>query len=205
MLLELNLVKNRDIFTPMFTSIARGRKAVTTGDEALAAMCKFISANIATFDAALADKALVTKLQGLSSMTVNEFYSLKYVLANAGIDLLMYFVADEEVNGDEIPQGMMEYNVVDYNDVQFGFIPVASKINASTESMNMSQVYQRIIDMFGFFQTELTSDYINPLKTNLDLLKRTEEAMGVSPTNITSYINSVLEYLNKELVLITTD
>lgn len=203
MLIEFNLVKNRDIFTPVYEVIARERKEAENGEMALAHMCEFISSNVASFDAALADKSLVTKLQGIQSLTISDFYSLKFILANSGVDLLMYAVSDREVNDQEIPADFLEYNSVDYNDVFDGFIPRASKMNASSESMNMSQVYERVINAYGYFDGSITEGYLNPLKTNLDLLKQTEVALGVSPTNITSYINSVLEYLNIRLVLMT--
>lgn len=202
MYIELNLVSNQSIFSPVYTLIARERKLVNDDSEVITAICEFISDNITSFDAALSDKELVSRLQNLDQISIVDFYSIKFMLANSGLDILVNSVAELEVNADQIPEGMLEYNVVDNIATNQSFVKPSSKIVLDADSSDLHQVYSEIVSGFGFFQTPILSGYRNPLTANLDLLKQTEVAIGVAPTSITTYINSVLEYLGKSIILI---
>lgn len=202
MYIELNLVRNQNIFSPVFNLITRKRVVVEDNTGVMEEICKFLNENVVTFDAALADKELVSKLQRISEMGISDFYSLKFILANSGLDILVHKVAEMAPNEEVVPDGMLEYNVIDDFDPTGSFIKSASKIVVSDESSDLYEVYKRIIEGYDFFTSDLCSGYQNPLTTNLDLIKQTEQAIGVAPSSITTYINSVLEYLGKSLIVI---
>lgn len=204
--LEINLVRTNSTFYQMCSLITRSRRIVNSDEEVMSAIIDFIHENIPTFDAAMADKEFVAKLQGLEAMTITDFYALKFFLSQSvGIDIIVGSVAEMEVNASEIAEGTYEYNVFDELPSEYNFVKDMTKIVTSSESGDMGSVYSKIVEMYGYFESPLFSSYRNPLKTNIELLKSTEVAMGVTPPSISNYINSVLEYLGKRIILITAD
>lgn len=203
MIVEINLVNSNAVFGNVYSLIARDRKECEGNSEIMGYIISFIKENITIFDAALSDKDLVTKMNNLEAMTISEFYSLKFILAQSGIDILVHQVAEMEVNATEIPQGKIEYSVIDNLDYEPVFIRTASKIVVDDDNSNLSTVYGRVIEAYDYFNSELTNGYSNPLMTNLEVVKKMEQALGVSPTSITSYINSVFQYLGKDFMVIT--
>lgn len=200
--LELNLVKSPSIYAKAFSILARKRVLVGNDTEAMSAIEAFIAENIDIFDAAMTNKAMVSQLQNLKDLTIDTLYSLKFMMAANGIDLIFFAVSDAESDSDGIPDGIIEYNVIDNLNSSSNFIKFGTKLPVSENGGNLSDVYERIVNMFGFFEGDLFVGYTDPLKTQLEILKQTEKALGVTPPAITSYLNSVLEYLEKDLIVI---
>lgn len=201
--LELNLVKTQSIYSRVSSSIARQRTLINNESEAMSAIMSFIADNIEIFDAALSNKALVNQLQNLTDLTIDEFSSLKFMLASNGIDILAWAISDNELNEVEVPDGILEYNVVDRNNSLMSFLDFCTKININEESSTLADMYQRIVDMYGLFEGDLFVGYLNPLSSQVQVLRQTEQTLGVTPNAITTYLNSVLEYLGKEIYVIT--
>lgn len=203
MFIEVNLVHTPNIYSNVFSLIARKRYEAADDNEVMGNVIEFIKDNVSTFDAILVDKDLVMKLSGLESLGITEFYSLKYLLAGAGIDILVNQVAEMEVNADGIDEGTIEYSVVDQLDESPTFIRMASKVVLPDDTSNLSEVYNRVVEGFDFFGGPLFSNYSNPLTTDINLIKNTEAAIGVSPSGICTEVNNILNYLGKELFVIT--
>jgi len=202
MLLELNLVFSQSIYANAFTLVSRNRVMTENEDQVLTAIASFIKDNIETFDAAIADKDLVNRLQTVEFRTIGELYSLKYMIASFGLDILFNAVAELEVNPSEIAENTVEYNIIDELDSDPTFVRSASKVVISNEAGDLYSVYSKIIEGFGFFDTELTTGFNNPLTRDLTILKQSEELMGISPVAVTTEINSILEYLGKKVIAI---
>lgn len=202
MTLELNLVFSQSIYASAFTLISRSRVETETEDQALSAIASFIKNNIDSFDAAIADKDLVNRLQNVEFTTIGELYSLKYLIASFGLDILFNYVAEMEVDPTDIGDNMVEYNIIDELDNTPSFIRSASKVVVSNEAGDLHTVYSKIVDGFGFFNSDLTAGFNNPLMRDLTILKQAEDLMGVSPVPVTTEINSILEYLGKKVIAI---
>lgn len=202
MILELNLVFSQSIYANAFTLIARDRVAVEDDEQVLAQVASFIKNHIEVFDAAIADKDLVNRLQTLELRTISDFYSLKYMIASFGLDVLTSYVADLEINPSEITENTTEYNIIDELDSTPSFVRSASKVVVSNESGDLHTVYSKIIEGFGFFDSDLTAGFNNPLTRDLQILKQSEDLIGVSPVPVTTEINSILEYLGKKVIAI---
>jgi len=202
MLLEINLVFSQSIYSNAFTLIARDRIVVENDDQALNQITEFIKDHIDSFDAAIPDKDLMNRLQSLELVTISDLYSLKFYLANFGLDLLFNYVAELEVNPTEISENTIEYNIIDELDSTPSFIRSASKVVINNESGDLHTVYSKVIEGFGFFESELTAGFNNPLTRSLNVLKQSEELMGVSPVAVTTEINSILDYLGKRIIAI---
>lgn len=202
MLLEINLVFSQSIYSNTFTLIARDRVEVADDGQVLEQVAEFIKNHIESFDAAIPDKDLMNRLQTLDLTTVSDFYSLKFILASFGLDILCNYVAEMEVNASEISDNTTEYNIIDELDDAPSFVRSASKVVVTNESGDMHTVYSKVIEGFGFFNSELTAGFNNPLTRSLGVLTRSEELIGVSPVPVTTEINSILEYLGKKIIAI---
>lgn len=202
MLLEINLVFSQSIYSNTFTLIARDRVEVSDDGQVLTQIAEFIKNHIESFDAAIPDKDLMNRLQTLDLTTVSDFYSLKFILANFGLDILCNYVAELEVNASEISDNTTEYNIIDELDDAPSFVRRASKVVVSNEAGDMHTVYSKVVEGFGFFNSELTAGFNNPLTRSLGVLTRSEELIGVSPVPVTTEINSILEYLGKKIIAI---
>lgn len=201
--LELNLVKTQSIYSKVGSLLDRRRVLVGNDSEAMAAISSFIADNTETFDAALSNKALVSQLQDLKNLTIDELYSLKYVFASSGIDLIIMAVSDIEVNENMIPEGIIEYNVIDNLNNVSNFIKFATKIPVSSEGGVLTEMYSKVVEIHGLFEGDLFQGFQNPLEAQIGILRQTEQALGVTPSSITTYLNSVLEYLGKDIYVIT--
>jgi hypothetical protein len=200
--LELNLVKTQSIHARVSSLIARKRVKAENTTEAMEAITAFIADNMITINAAITDRALTSQLSDLKSLTVDELYSLKYILAsNGGIDLIIVNVADLEVNEFEIPKDIIEYNVIDNLRAPLNFIKWSTKVPLSNKG-NLTELYKTIIEMYGLFEGNLFTGSQNPLEYQLGVLQQTEMALGITPSAITTYLNGVLEYLGKDIYVI---
>jgi hypothetical protein len=202
MLLEINLVFSQSIYSNALTLIARDRVDVERDDQVLAQISEFIKDHIESFDAAIPDKDLMNRLQTLELTTVSDFYSLKFILANFGLDILCTYVAELEVNPSEISENTTEYNIIDELDDAPSFVKSASKVVVSNEAGDLHTVYSKVIEGFGFFNSELTAGFNNPLTRSLNVLTQSETLIGISPVPVTTEINSILEYLGKKIIAI---
>jgi hypothetical protein len=155
-----------------------------------------------TFNAAITDKALLDQLSNLKTLSVDELYSLKYVIASTGgIDLIIVVVSDSEENELEIPKDILEYNIIDNLRSPLSFVKFATKISLDKKG-NLTELYMKVIDMYGLFDSGLFSSITNPLTPQLDVLRQSEIAVGIAPSAITQYLNAVIEYLGKDIYVI---
>jgi len=202
MILELNLVFSQSIYANAFTLVARDRVMADDDDQVLEKIAEFIKNHIDSFDAVIADKDLVNRLQTVQFRTISELYSLKFMIASFGLDILFNSVAELEVNPQEVSENTTEYNIIDELDSDPSFVRSTSKVVISNEAGDLHTVYSKIIEGFGFFDSELTAGFNNPLTRDLNVLKQSEELMGISPVAVTTEINSILSYLGKKVIAI---
>lgn len=202
--LECNLVKVNSLGSKLSKLIARNRYQVTNDTEALDSIAKFIADNASTFNAALSDQKLVTALSNLSNITINDLDCLRYYLSTRGLDIWYYYVSDVEVNSNDIPEGLFEYNIIDNsNMMSTTFIPFCTKLSQSQSENKLTVLYDKINDMYGFYNSPMFTGMISPIKKAIDSMKQSEELLGIVPTTTTSYVNSIFEFLRKDIRVIT--
>lgn len=201
--LEVNLIKVPSVAGKMGTFLGRNRYSCNNDTEALDAINKFISENMDTITAVIIDP----KLNGIlteGNLTINDLMCIKYLLSLKGLDLWYWYVSDSETNATGIEPDTFEYNVVDeLNLYNSSFIPFCTKVNQLISDMKISAVYSKIIDIYGLFQGTKFNGIHNPLKNTIDSMKGSETALGTVPGTLTTYTNSVLEYLGKNIKVIT--
>lgn len=204
MKLEVNLVKTpiNGVGGNYVKFLARSRYDVATEAEALSAIEKFIGENNSTFAAALTDQRMVAQLQSLKGLTISNLQCLRYLLAIKGIDIWYFYVKDSEVNPTDIGANVMEFNVID-RDQSVGFVPFCVKFVQLASDYSISKLYTEINDSFGLFEGSIFSGVVNPLKSIITSIKSPEDAGIGVPKTLTSAANSLLEFINKELKVIT--
>jgi hypothetical protein len=203
MKLELNLVKSPQIDSRTVKFLARNRYEVASEPEVMDAIQKFIADNISTFTAALTNQRLVAQLEQLKDLTVSQFQGLRYILAMNGLDIWYFAVKEGEVNELEVPDDVIEYTILDNDQMSYGFIPMAFRFVQPRSEMSISAVYQEIVSAFGLFEGSFYVGMKNPLKASIDTVVESEKILGVAPKSSTTYINSILEYLHKDMRAIT--
>lgn len=201
--LELNLVKNTGIYDKVFTLLSRTRVKASNDSEVMSSILAFIGENINVFDSVFSDKGLVDRLENLDTLTNEHLFGLKFIMAQSGIDLIFYTVSDDEDNPVDIPEGVLEY--ISINDIHSTSLitKFATKFVMSESGLKVSEVYKTMNEVYDNFGGELLSDLMNPIQSQIQFLERDENYIGVTPTSITNYLNSVFNYLGKDLIVIT--
>jgi hypothetical protein len=191
------------MFSRSFEFLARERVIIKTESEGYDAICDFIRKNADYFDAFLTDKLAVSELKKLTSLTVTELVSLRYMLSLNGLDLLVGIVAEVEENPIEIPEGILEYNIIDTNDHILPSFPFITKIVIPSTTTQLSEVYRLINDTFGFFEGDLFTDFKNPLVAMINVLEENENLLGKTIVSISDFLNNAFEFLGKRLIIIS--
>lgn len=200
--IEFSLVYSESFPARVFSLMMRSRIVANNDEEILDGVCKFVTENIEQFDQVLIDKDMVNRLKNLQLTTISELYSLKYLLAQSGLDILIHQVAELEINADGIEEGGEEVIVVNNLDATSAIARPAAKIHHNEADDSKSALYSKIVDMYGFFSTDLTAGFKNPFTSLLDQLKRINDSIGVSPESFIIPIESTLEYLGKSIIVI---
>lgn len=195
--LELNLVKIENIYSQASKIIARRRVLVGNDTEAMSQIISFITDNIDIFNSILTDKSLVAKLENLQSLSIDEFQCLRYILAENGVDILIWAIADVETNEDGVPTGQMEYNLVDRTNYSSNFIPFCTKLNVMQNDFKVSDVYKKIVNLYGLFNSTLFEDRPNPILNDITVMEQQESVLGTAPVAVTTHVNSILEFVGK--------
>jgi hypothetical protein len=201
--LELNLVKNTGIYDKVFTLLSRTRVKVSNDSEVMSSILTFIGENINVFDSVFSDKGFVDRLENLDTLTNEHLFGLKFIMAQSGIDLIFYTVSDDEDNPVDIPEGMIEYISINNIHSTSLITKFATKFVMSESNLKVSEVYKTMNEIYDNFGGELLSDLMNPIQSQIQFLERDENYIGVTPTSITNYLNSVFNYLGKDLIVIT--
>lgn len=201
--LEVNLVKTASIDSKLSRLLVRNRYRVENDTEALDSIVKFIADNISTFTASLTDQRFVTQLENLKNITITDLDCLRYVLATKGLDLWYHYVADVEANPDEVPAGSFEYNVLDRSNMTSSFIPFCTKVTQIQESSRLTDLYSKLVDIYGLFSGKIFAGMKNPVQSIVDSMKGDEDVLGSVPTSKSTYANSIFDFLKKDIRVIT--
>lgn len=197
MKLEINLVTGTGIF------IDRLRTEVKNDTEALSSIVKFINNHASEFTARLTDQKFVGRLQSLSALTIDGYSLLRYILQQSNLDIIAFYVSNAETtNAEELPEGVIEYNVLDRNNIIGNFLPMCSKITKVRSELKLSEVYSKIFEMYGLISNDLLTGMSIPFKKAIEKMAGSEDSgLGWNQTDATM-IKMTLDTLNKEIYLI---
>lgn len=203
--LELSFVKSRSIYGNSFNLISRDRFIVDANDADISkCITDFIKSNTDLLRNAGADDLMIQKIHSSESLTFSEIMDLKYYMAsNLQLDLLMWGLSDADSNEIEIPKGAIEYCIVQGTWSLGSMINLCTKKILSESQSNVSDLFEFIMTTFEPFESPLFEGIKNPLKPQIELMKDIERKGGTVPSSMVTYVNSILEYLKLNLVILS--
>ena len=202
MTIELSLVRTASINGTEFDFIARSRYAVENEEALKASIVAFIKNNFAHIKAKLGDSPLAVNLETLTTITTPEFYSLKYLLANEGLDILLWGVSDNEINADIVSEGISEYNFVDSNFMLLDTVPLCTKMNFPKEDDRLGEAYNKMNEIYGLFRGDLFEGTQSPLDLQMQSIAEFSAVTGTFPRSVSEHVRDIFAYCNKKIFII---
>lgn len=204
--LEVTLVKVKAIQDTSIADFLSRARFVDVEDDskAMAYLTKFLKDNLDTISIAVSDKVLVNKLRNKDTFTLTEFLCTKFILAMSGIDIWYYQVSDNEENGFDLPNGMVEYILQDTTSFSKSFVPFATKMTRSIDDARSWTIYDTIKGDYDFFEGDLFNGIDNPMSRMIQLAKDSEEMGNRSPElGVTEYLYQMVKFLGKDIKILT--
>lgn len=162
----------------------------------------FLKEHIDDFQSSLKNANLVNLINEDSTFTVKDFACINYYLKRAGFYIQIQNVTDDEDNAENIPEGRVEWNVIDTNFMQNGY-PTTIKI-IPEEGNDIVGTLEKVIESSGFFDEGKFSGIKNPFTALLANLKHIKEMTGVVNSGITTKVYAVLDELGVKLFCATS-
>lgn len=161
----------------------------------------FLKTNLHEFEHSLRNDDISEFINSNRPLRLRDLASINYFLAKVGFMIQIQNVADDEENALSVPSETIEWNVIDYNYMQYDY-PTATKI-IPADGSDIVSVLEKIIENLDFFDTEALGRVRNPLKDYLDKLKKIKEIKGSIEPGITTKIYEVLDSLGVKIFCAT--
>lgn len=196
-MIEVNLyyLPSKDAVDASFGKLVDRRRfdKDTLGVSVMQFVKGFLKDNLSNFESALGGESeLVGLINNDVTITTRDFACINYYLVQAGFKVQIQNVTDDEENPDSVPDGTVEWNMIDYNFLQNDY-PTAIKI--ISQGIDVSSMLGEVIDKSGLFDAEKFSGIKNPftiLRANLEQAKKIN---GSIPFSVTTKIYSLLDQM----------
>lgn len=160
----------------------------------------FLKDNLDTIETAIHNPDLINIINSDSLLNNKDIASIKYTLSTVGYQLMVVFLADDEVNSVSIPTGEVEYNIVDKTFLQDD-MPVATKETTALGS-SILPVLSKVVDSLGFYNEDRFKGVANPLKSLLRQAQDDELTIKAPSAAIVNRMYMVLDQLGVEIYAI---
>ena len=200
--LEITLVKIKTIQDTSNADFLSRTRVINVRDDsqALDYLSKFVRDNLDTISIAISDKVFINKLRNKENYTLTEFLCMKFILASSGLDIWYYQVSDNEDNGTDLPNGMVEYLVQDTTSFSKSFVPFVTKMTRSIDDSTSWNLYDTIKKNYNLFNGDLFAGLDDPMSRMIQSAKDSEEILHVTPKlGVTDYLYQTLLFVGKEL------
>lgn len=161
----------------------------------------FLKTNVPNFEVALNNADIIGFINGDQNMTTKDFASINYYLAKAGYIVKIQNVTDDEENPTGVSSETAEWNVIDYNFMQFDY-PTAIKI-IPAEGMDVVSVLKQVVDQSGLFDSDKIGGIRNPLKEIVDQLEKVKDQIGRIEPGLATKIYDILDQVGVKVFLAT--
>jgi len=151
----------------------------------------FLKDNLNEFSSALKNPELENLINSDTTMTMRDIACLNYYLQKVGFTLKIQNVTDDEENASDIPEGAVEWNIIDYNFIQNDY-PTALKITPS-ESEDTIDILERVIKQSGLFDESKFSGVKNPFTPVMASLKSIRDTMGSVNAGLLTQVYTILD------------
>ena len=196
-MIEVNLysISSQDVNTTVGRCIARSRfNKESLGVSIMEFTKGFLKNNLSNFESALGNESIVSFINSDTVMSTRDLSCINYWLSQAGYLVQIVNVADDEENPVSVPEGVVEWNVIDYNFIQYDY-PTATKI-VPGEGSEIVSVLKQIVDQSGLFDQNKMSGVKNPFTVLINNLENIKSITGSVNSNITSKIYELLAQMN---------
>jgi predicted RNA binding protein with dsRBD fold (UPF0201 family) len=153
----------------------------------------FLKNNLSHFESALKNSDIVDFINGDLTMRTKDFASINYYLAKAGYLVQIQNVTDDEENPVSVPAGITEWNIIDTTFLQYDY-PTTMKV-IPADGMDIVEVLDKIIGQLSFFDKDVLGSVRNPLKEDVEQLKKVKNINGSASISLTTRIYDTLANL----------
>lgn len=160
----------------------------------------FLRDNMDTIETAIHNPDLVNLINSDTLLNNKDIASICYTLSTVGYQILVTFIADDEINSISIPAGEIEYDIIDSTFIQED-LPVATK-ESSAVGGSVVPVLNRAVTSIGFFNEEKFKGVNNPLTGLLNQMADDEKNAGAPGPIVVNRLYTILEQLGIKIYAI---
>ena len=163
----------------------------------------FLKDNLDKFEAGIGSPELTEMINSEQTLSRKDLASVNYYLSQIGYTVKIFNVADDEEDPVTVPSGIIEWNSIDRNFLQYDY-PTATK-NIPGEGMDIPAVLRQIVETSGLFNLDKFAGLKNPLLELLNNLDRVKEVTGDVSSSITTRIYDLLDELGVDVFCATPE
>ena len=163
----------------------------------------FLKDNLDKFEAGIGTPELTEIINSAQNLTRHDLASINYYLGTAGFKVVIFNVADDEDNAVTVPSGIVEWNVIDSNFVQYDY-PTAVKIIPG-QGMEIPSVLKQVVENSNLFAEGKFSGLKNPFTDLIKNLEKVKEVMGSVSAALTTKIYDLLDEMGIEVFCMTSE
>jgi hypothetical protein len=162
----------------------------------------FLKDNLDKIEARLGMGNLSSVVNSDDVLTRKDLACINYYLGKSGLKFQILNVTDDEENPVAVPEGTVEWNVINRNFIQNDY-PTAIKI-IPTADEDIPAILKRIVDESGLFGDKFVG-MSNPFNELFDNLRRIKEVTGSINNSLISRIYDLLDQMGIEVFCATSE
>jgi len=204
-MIEVNLfsITPEDFNSRVGRCIARNRFDRETIGTSIEDFLKgFLKDNLDKFESRLGIGDLSSIVNSSDALTRKDISCINYYLNKIGLKIQVQNVADDEENPTGIPEGVVEWNVINKNFVQNDY-PTTTKLVPSPDS-DIIDTLKQIVDDADLFDDKFVG-MKNPFTELFDNLKRIKDISGSTNAALVGKIYEYLDQLGFEVFCATSE
>ena len=159
--------------------------------------------NLDKFEAGIGSPELTEMINSEQILSRKDLACVNYYLSQIGYTVKIFNVADDEEDPVTVPSGIIEWNSIDRNFLQYDY-PTATKIIPG-EGMDIPAVLRQIVETSGLFNLDKFAGLKNPLLELLNNLDRVKEVTGDVSSSITTRIYDLVDELGIDVFCATPE
>ena len=162
----------------------------------------FLKDNLDKIEARLGMGNLSSVVNSDEVLTRKDLACINYYLGKSGLKFQILNVTDDEENSVSVPEGTVEWNVINRNFIQTDY-PTAIKI-IPTADEDIPSILKRIVDESGLFGDKFVG-MSNPFNELFDNLRRIKEVTGSINNSLISRIYDLLDQMGIDVFCATSE
>ncbi len=163
----------------------------------------FLKDNLDKFEGGIGSPELVDMINSDATLTRRDISCINYYLVRLGLIVKVFNVTDDEENSTGVPAGIVEWNVIDRNFIQYDY-PTSIKI-IPADNVDIPAVLRQVAETHGLFDSDKFSGIKNPLTTMLDNLDNVKRVTGAISADITTKLYDILDELGISIFCATPE